>query len=315
MGSCRRTRWLAGLAGTVASLAVLVSTVMLDSRPALGDEPGPGDVVRRLPPPLYRDLPKEDALRFRAVVGGVVADGESPSPIEEGMVVLGTSIEGRPIEAHLLGAGPRLVVLIGGLHTGEEAETVAIAGALLAHFRANPGAIPPAVTLAIMPVANPDGLAAGTRVNARDVDLNRNWPTADWQDPAIHGEEVVSAGPTPLSEPETAALYAFLAERRPELVVAWHGYASLVEGNDLPAAEAYAATFAAATGYEYIEEWTFYPITGELLSAMRDVGVPAIDVELAEGDVAAVERNLAGIEAVLAQIAASEATGQVAARR
>ncbi|GAB4330792.1 MAG: hypothetical protein Kow0010_15820 [Dehalococcoidia bacterium] len=308
-------RILAGAALPLALTAAVVLAFSQRSPEARGDERGPGDVVRRLPPPLYRDLPRKDALRFRAVIGSVVVDRGPLQPPAAETVEVGTSLQGRTMDAYLLGSGPRLVVLIGGLHTGEEAETVAVASALLAHYREHPEAIPPEVTLAIIPLANPDGLALGSRVNARGVDLNRNWPTGDWADPAVHGDEVVSAGAAPLSEPETAALYAFLQARRPELVITWHGYASLIEGNDLSAAEMYAKTFAQATGYDYIDRWTLYPITGELLTAMQDLGIPAIDVELARGDVAAVERNLAGVEAVLEQVAADGPTAQSAQHR
>lgn len=303
-----------GMSGSTLIAAALLGLVFPRSA-ARTDERGPDDVVRRIPPPLYRDLPQEDLLRFRAIVGGIVVDsGPPPVPAAE-HVILGTSVEGRPIDAYLIGTGSNLVVLLGGIHTGPEEETVAVVAALLAHFRDHPEAIPDGLTLAVIPVVNPDGLVHGQRVNVRGVDLNRNWPTDDWATPALHGDEIVSAGTAPLSEPETAALYAFLQARRPALVVTLHGYASLVEGNDLPAAEAFAEAYAHATGYTYINRWSFYPITGELLTAMHDLGVPAIDVELALGDVAAVERNRSGLQAVLELASANATTAQSVPRR
>jgi predicted deacylase len=84
---------------------------------------------------------------------------------------VGHSVQHRPIEVvHIAGSGPRVLV-VGAIH-GDEPAGIAVVRAL---ERTHPRA-----ELWLVPVLNPDGLAAGTRGNAHGVDLNRNFPSL-WQ--------------------------------------------------------------------------------------------------------------------------------------
>ncbi|MBU6243592.1 MAG: DUF2817 domain-containing protein [Actinomycetales bacterium] len=66
---------------------------------------------------------------------------------------------------------------------------------------------------------NPDGARRGRRVNARGVDLNRNFPAA-W---ARQGEGTTQwSGPTASSEPEVIGVMASLAKIRPHAVLVMH---------------------------------------------------------------------------------------------
>lgn len=212
---------------------------------------------------------------------------------------IGRSVQGRIIEAATVGSGDRTLVVLGGIHTGNEAETVDLVMELLEEFSAQPGLIPGRTRIVFIPNSNPDGYASESRTNANGVDLNRNWPSADWAEVAMHGDAEVFGGEAPLSEPETDSLFTFLRDLEPDFILSFHGYAGLVQYNSAAGAEDLGKLFAEEAEYEAIEEWTFYEITGELIQAMADLDIPAADVELIEFDDESFERARAGIQAVL----------------
>ena len=74
--------------------------------------------------------------------------------------------------------------------------------------------VPADLHLTIVPHLNPDGWHAGTRHNARSVDLNRNFAW-QWRRGGFGGNE-------PASEPETRAAMWFLGNERPDLVIWVH---------------------------------------------------------------------------------------------
>jgi len=84
--------------------------------------------------------------------------------------VIGTSIQGRPIEAIRMGDPKGVTVaVIGVIHGNEEA------GLLITDELVNMQ-IPKGVNLWVMPSINPDGTALDRRGNANRGDLNRNFP-------------------------------------------------------------------------------------------------------------------------------------------
>jgi hypothetical protein len=135
---------------------------------------------------------------------------DAPATIEQR--VIGRSVRGRAIRAYRIGergATPR-VVLIATMH-GDERATRQI---LLA-MRDGRKVLGSDVWL--IPDYNPDGLARGTRKNARGVDLNRNFPFR-WAD--LDGP--YESGPRPASEPETRAVMRFLRAVRPARILSFH---------------------------------------------------------------------------------------------
>jgi protein MpaA len=131
-------------------------------------------------------------------------------------VILGHSVQGRPIRAVEVGdPGGTPVVVVGCIH-GDEPGGMAVARAL---ERLSPRGL----DLWIVPTLNPDGLAAGTRGNAHGVDLNRNFP-ARWR--RLGGG--YESGPRPLSEPETRIARSLILRVRPRMTIWFHQPLNLV---------------------------------------------------------------------------------------
>lgn len=81
----------------------------------------------------------------------------------------------------------------------------------------------------VIPVLNPDGVKTKTRTNANKVDLNRNFPTRDWNEKAIpYWEKSTSKNPrrfpgkTSASEPETRCAMKYLEDFKPDFIVSIH---------------------------------------------------------------------------------------------
>jgi protein MpaA len=137
-------------------------------------------------------------------------------------VDLGRSVRGQPIVAVRTGnpSSPRTVLVVGCIH-GNEPAGIAVARDLLS----DP---PPAnERLWVLPDLNPDGRAAGTRQNARGVDLNRNFLWR-WRPIGVPGTLEYS-GPHPLSEPESRAAHAFIERIRPGVGIWFHQAQDLVD--------------------------------------------------------------------------------------
>ncbi len=170
-------------------------------------------------------------LGLLASLAAIGAAGGSPGGTSAGVVhriELGSSVLGRPIGAVELGdpKAATKVVVVGCIH-GNECAGIRIVEALeQAH-------VPAGVDLWLVPDANPDGRAAGTRVNAHGVDLNRNFPW-HWK-PSQANDNPHYSGPYPISETESRILYTLLTTLRPRLVIWYHQQLAVVDesGGDL----------------------------------------------------------------------------------
>jgi protein MpaA len=191
---------------------------------------------------------------------------------------IGESYEGRALQAATFGDGRTRVYLIGGIH-GDELpglENIERVRALLktAGFLGD-------VTVRVLRDANPDGTLNGTRLNARGVDLNRNFPAESFTPSRRRG-------PAALSEPEARTLLADLKAFRPDLVVAFHaarrGPFVNYDGPARHAAERFARAAAELDSRWYVEPDMGYPTPGSLGSLVGDDwGVPILTIEFLRG--------------------------------
>ncbi len=143
------------------------------------------------------------------------------SQARERLVVYGRSAQGRALRAFVLDSGlpraGRVTLIFGGFH-GNERSTPGVVERLHRFLLQTPTVwINQRVVL--VPEANPDGVALGTRDNARGVDINRNFP-AGWEAAARAAR--YSPGPRAASEPETQAIIALIARFRPAKIVSLH---------------------------------------------------------------------------------------------
>ena len=138
------------------------------------------------------------------------------------------SVKGQPLWVRDLPViDPKLrVLVVGGIH-GDELSSAALA----LHWIALAREIPAQTHWRFVPLLNPDGLltSPAQRTNARGVDLNRNFPTPNWdKEAALYWEQKVKRDPRrwpgtkPLSEPESQYLHDEMERFKPDMIVSIH---------------------------------------------------------------------------------------------
>lgn len=121
------------------------------------------------------------------------------------------------------------VLLLGGIH-GDEYSSISIIFKWLEQFsyQAQEGSF----HWRIAPLVNPDGLLDGDkakRQNANGVDLNRNFPSGDWDDKAARYWQVNTGrnprrypGDAAASEPEVQWIIRQIEEFQPDVIISVH---------------------------------------------------------------------------------------------
>jgi protein MpaA len=200
--------------------------------------------------------------------------------------VIGSSVKGRAITAYSFGSGAKTILFTGGIH-GSEPSGYTTMQALVQYLQANGNTIPGDTRVVVVPNTNPDGIAAGSRNNSRNVNVDRNFPTANWSASieTASGTLPTGGGTSPGSEPEAAALIALVRQLKPRLSVSYHAQGRLVGANkfadSVTIGDVYSSTVGYKTMYYNAEAVMGYPMTGEFEDWMgEEMNIPAILIEL-----------------------------------
>ena len=134
--------------------------------------------------------------------------------------LIGRSVQGRPIFVQIVGQGTETALIMGAIH-GDEPAAGALVNELADRLRSDPRLLE-GRRVVLLPAANPDGLVARTRENARGIDLNRNFDTSNRVDNGTNGLR-------PLTEPECQALESVIKEYAPSRIVSVHQPLSCID--------------------------------------------------------------------------------------
>jgi hypothetical protein len=262
--------------------------------------------------------------RAAVALGGALAAslpfGRARAQEQPAWTAIGFSQGGLPLVIHHLGQGATRLFLLGGQHGGPEANTTALAQALLEHVRDHPDELPVGLALDVMPLGNPDGTAARTRQFLDGVDPNRNWGGSDWSPDAYDSNGHFRpglGGPAPFSAQETRALRDWLLANRPALVVNYHSAGGFLFGPREGLGGDLADAYAAASGYARPAPGGPSPLpyraTGSMNVWLREVGIDGLLVELASVFDPEIDPNLDAVRALLALLGSHTAARAAAA--
>lgn len=120
------------------------------------------------------------------------------------------STQGRPIETLQIGNGPFRTLVLGSLH-GSEAMAVEVVEQLATHLGKSPDHWHE-INVLLVRTPNPDGFANRNSLNARGVDLNRNFPNSA-------ALQTTREGTSAFSEVESRTVRELLATYRPHRIV------------------------------------------------------------------------------------------------
>jgi len=188
------------------------------------------------------------------------------------------SVQGRAILVSDLApaAAQRRVLVVATMH-GDELSAASVA----LHWLQMAQASPVQTHWRFIPVLNPDGLARRKpwRMNAHGVDLNRNFPTPNWQrETKVYWEQRTRKdprrwpGPSPLSEPEARYLYDEIGRFDPQVIVSIHAPYGVLDfdGPVLPPTR---------LGRLYLDQVGVFPGSLGNYSGLQR-GIPVVTVEL-----------------------------------
>ena len=142
------------------------------------------------------------------------------------------SFNGFPILEKDFSSDPRAkqaprILLLGGIHGDEQTASAVVFKWLAMMDKTGVQEF----VWKVAPIVNPDGLLAAKpkRVNARGIDLNRNFPTPNWQQEApkywariTRSDPRRYPGKAPISEPESRWIYDTIEKFKPDVIISVH---------------------------------------------------------------------------------------------
>jgi protein MpaA len=170
-------------------------------------------------------------------------------------------------------------VLIIGVFHGDEPEGEFLVNKLMQKISENPD-LAGKNKILFIPCLNPDGKNANTRTNSNGVDLNRNFPTKNWELSAE--KDNYYSGISPASEIETRFLIKIIEEYKPDKILTLHTPYRVVN-YDGPAKDI-AEEISKLNGYP-VEESIGYPTPGSFGTyAGIERNIATITLELPENE-------------------------------
>ncbi len=172
------------------------------------------------------------------------------------------------------------VLVLGGIH-GDEMSSSALVFHWIAMAQQAPADMPDPIHWRFIPSLNPDGLFArpSKRVNANGVDLNRNFPTPNWErDAQVYWVSRTKKdarrwpGPRPLSEPESRFFMEQMNTFKPNLIVSVHAPYGVLDfdGPSVPPSK---------LGRLYLDQVGIYPGSLGNYGGVHK-GIPVVTIEL-----------------------------------
>src|SRR5688572_1369169 len=174
------------------------------------------------------------------------------------------------------------VLVVGGIH-GDELTSVSIVFRWIDLLK-QPAAEAAQYRWRVIPVLNPDGLLAkpATRVNARGVDLNRNFPTDNWTSEAARYWSVSTRrdprrfpGTAPGSEPESSWLHNEIKAFKPDVIISVHAPHSVLDFDGPPSRMKPPSRF----GRLQLQRLGVYPGSLGNFGGLKE-GIPVVTLEL-----------------------------------
>lgn len=184
------------------------------------------------------------------------------------------------------------VLLIGGIH-GDEYASISVVFKWMDILNIHHSGL---FHWKFIPLSNPDGLLReqAQRQNENGVDLNRNFPSADWSELALEywrertgSNERRYPGPYAASEPEVASLVDEILTFQPDIIVSVHAPFHLVDYDGPPTAPEQLGTLS-------LRKLGVYP--GSLGNyGGLDLNIPVVTIELPYAGIMPTQQNISGM--------------------